>query len=330
MSFKYLAKRIGVAILTLIAVIVVMFFVLRIMPGDILEPMTREEANKFGITYEEARTRVANRYNYDPNESLLIQFEVYVTALVKGDLGTSMINPNNTVTAILANAMPWTLFVVSISLILSFIIGVKLGALMAIRKGFVNNIITFYVTIVSTLPSYIVALLLSLIFVYTLKLFPMAGVYSIGLKPGFNLAFIWDVIWHALLPIVTYVITSTGGWIIQMKGTSISTLGEDYVFAAKARGLSEGIIRKKYMRKNAMIPLITTLAMAFGGMVGGSPLIESQFNYMGMGMYVSKAMNERDFTLYQGLLLCISVSVVIANLIADLLYVKLDPRIKMG
>ncbi len=330
MSLKYLAKRLGSAFLTLIAVIFAIFLVLRMMPGDIIEPTAREEAARMGITYEEAYNRVATRYNYNPHEPILSQFSRYVKGLLRGDLGTSMTNPKNTVTSILSVALPWTIFVVSISLVLSFIIGMQLGAVMAIKKkGIINNIITFYVTIVSTIPNYIVAILLSIVLVYQLGWFPPSGVYSIDVTPGFNLPFLFSALRHALLPIATYVITSTGGWILNMKGSSIHTLGSDYVFAARARGLPDSIIMRKYMKKNAMIPLVTTLAMGFGGMIGGAPLIEGQFQYLGMGYYLSKAQGERDYILYQGLLLCVSISVIIANLIADLLYSKLDPRIRL-
>lgn len=330
MSLKFLAKRLGSALLTLVAVTLVIFLVLRMMPGDILEKKAREESAQMGITYEEAYSRVATRYNYNPNEPILQQLGRYLNGILHGDLGTSMTNPKNTVTSILAVALPWTIFVVSISLVLSFIIGLQLGAVMAIRKkGIINNIITFYVTVVSTIPNYIVAILLSIVFVYQLGLFPQAGVYSIDVTPGFNLPFLLSALHHAILPIVTYVLTSTGGWILNMKGSSIHTLGSDYVFAARARGLPDGIIMRKYMKKNAMIPLVTTLAMSFGGMVGGAPLVEGQFKYLGMGSYLATAQGERDYILYQGLLLCVSVSVIIANLIADLLYSKLDPRIRL-
>ena len=330
MSFKYAVKKIGNALLTLIAVTFVIFCVLRMMPGDILEPMAREEASRMGITYEEAYDRVASRYNYNPHEPILKQFAKYAGGLLKGDLGTSVINPKNTVVSILSVALPWTIFVVSISLVLSFIIGMQLGAVMAIKKkGFINNIITFYVTVVSTVPNYIVAILLSILFVYQLGWFPKSGVYSIDVTPGFNLPFLLSALHHAILPIFTYVLTSTGGWILNMKGSSIHTLGSDYVFAAKARGLPEQIIINKYMKRNAMIPLVTTLAMGFGGMVGGAPLVEGQFQYLGMGTYLGKAQSERDYILYQGLLLCVSVSVIIANLVADMLYSKLDPRIRL-
>lgn len=330
MSIKYLLRKIGTSLLTIFAVILLTFIVLRMMPGDIYEPMARNEAAQAGITIEEARERLVLRFNYDPQEPILQQLVRYLKALSRGDLGVSMINPRNTVVGILANALPWTLFSVSIALVLSFVVGIQLGAVMAVkRKGFINGLITLYVTVVSTIPYYIIAILLSIVFVYNFKWFPMAGVHSIDVEPGLNFPFIISAFWHAILPITTYVLSTTGAWTLQMKGTSIATLGSDYVFAARARGLPDSIIMKKYMKKNAMIPLVTTLAMCFGGMVGGSTLIEGQFRYMGMGSYLAQALGERDFVLYQGLLLCISVSVIFANLIADFLYAKLDPRIRM-
>ncbi|HZK33964.1 MAG TPA: ABC transporter permease [Bacillota bacterium] len=330
MSAKYIFKKIGTSFVTLIAVVIVIFLVLRLMPGDIIEPLARQEAAQMGLTFEEAYQRVADRYNYNPNEPITDQFVRYVKGLLKGDLGTSMINPRNTVSNILAVALPWTIFVVSISLVISFILGMQLGAIMAIkRKGFINNLITFYVTLVSTIPNYIVAIFLSIIFVYQLGMFPKSGVYSINVTPGLNIPFLLSALHHAILPIATYVITSTGGWTLNMKGSSINVLGSDYVFAARARGIPSRTIINKYMKRNAMIPMVTILAMSFGGMIGGAPLIEGQFQYLGMGAYLSKALGERDFILYQGLLLCVSVSVIIANLIADILYSKLDPRIRL-
>ena len=330
MSLKYALKKIGVSLLTVLAVIILTFIVLRLMPGDIYDQMARSEAAQSGISFEEARERLVLRFNYDPNEPIYQQLVRYLKGLTRGDLGVSMINPKNTVTAILANALPWTLFSVSIALVISFLIGVQLGAVMAVkRKGFINGLITFYVTIVSTIPSYVIAIFLSIIFVFYLGWFPMSGVHSLNVNPGFNLPFIGSALWYAVMPIATYVISTTGAWILQMKGTSIATLGSDYVFAARARGLTDQTIMRRYMKRNAMIPLVTTLAMSFGGMIGGSTLIEGQFRYLGMGTYLSKALGERDFILYQGLLIYISISVIIANLIADLLYAKLDPRVRM-
>ena len=329
MSPAYVIRKIGISLLTALVSLVVVFFVLRLMPGDIIEVRSREMAEQMGIDLLEARNRVVMRYNFDPYEPLHQQLARFARALSRGDLGTSMFNPLLTVNTILATVLPWTLFVVTIATVLSFLFGIFFGALMAVRKGVVNFIITFYVTIISTTPAYIIAILLSIFLVFRAGLFPTGGVYSIHVDPGLNIAFLGSVLWHAALPIFTFVLTTTGGWILQMKGASISTLGEDYVFAARARGIPERIIRSRYMKKNAMIPLVTTLAMAFGGMIGGAPLVEGQLRYMGMGVQMAQAIGQRDYVLYQGLLICVSLSVIAANLIADLLYAKLDPRIRL-
>ena len=329
MSPRYVIKKIGLSLITAFAALIVVFLVLRLMPGDVIEVQARELAQQQGVDLMEARNRIVLRYNYDPEEPIPQQLWRYLSALARGDLGTSMFNPRLTVNTILATVLPWTLFVVSIATVVSFMLGILFGALMAIKKGIINFIITFYVTIISTTPSYIVAILLSIFLVYRAGWFPMSGVYSIHADPGFNLGFITSVMWHAALPILTFVLTSTGGWILQMKGASVTTLGEDYVFAARARGIPENIIRNKYMKKNAMIPLVTSLAMAFGAMLGGAPLVEGQFRYMGMGIQMAQAIGQRDYILYQGLLICVSMSVIAANLVADLLYAKLDPRIRL-
>jgi peptide/nickel transport system permease protein len=146
--------------------------------------------------------------------------------------------------------------------------------------------------------------------------------------PGFNWPYISSVLEHAILPISAYIITGLGGWALAMKGNAISVLGEDYVTAAKARGLSQRRIITTYVGRNALLPLITNLAISFGMMFGGSPLVENIFAYPGVGYFLNQAVGRRDFTLMQGMFLMITIAVVLANLIAEILYSVLDPRIR--
>jgi peptide/nickel transport system permease protein len=147
--------------------------------------------------------------------------------------------------------------------------------------------------------------------------------------PGFNFPFILNVLYHGALPILTYVITTIGTWALTMKGSAVNVLGEDYIIAASIRGVSERTLMNRYVKRNAMLPLITTLAVSFGFMLGGSPLIENVFSYPGMGYYIGQATQQRDYTLMQGLLLVTSLAVILANLASDLIYAKLDPRVKL-
>lgn len=326
---KYLAKRFGIAFFTLMLASFMTFLILRAMPGDVVEMMSRSEAQSRGISLEDARKIVVNMLNYDPDEPILRQMARYYGGLLRGNLGTSMYSRTLTVNQIIAETLPWTLFVLSVSLILSFFIGTRLGMLMAWkRNSVVNPVISVYSIITTAIPNFIFGILLILIFCIKLKWFPLVGAYSPEIKPGFTLEFILDVFYHAALPILTYVLTSVGMWALQMRGAAINVLGEDYITAARARGIPDNLIRKRYVKRNAMLPMITQLAMSFGAMVGGSTLIESTFSYPGMGAFIAQATAQRDYTMMQGMLLVTSFAVILANLIADLLYSKLDPRVK--
>lgn len=330
MKIKAVFKKVLMSFTTVLCAVLLTFFLLRLTPGSAIDGLARQLAQTNGITLEAAYERVAKMVNYDPREPLHKQLIRYVNELLHGNLGTSMIYQTVTVNEIVAKALPWTVFVLSISLLISFLIGIQLGTRMAWkRNSILEPIVSIYATITSAVPGFIIAILLLVIFAYNLNWFPYNGAYDIDVTPGFNLPFLWSVLKHAFLPILTYVITSIGGWALAMKGSAISVLGEDYVNAAYARGLSDRTIMKNYVRRNALLPLITSLAMSFGFMISGSALIENIFSYPGMGYYIAQASSQRDYTLMQGLLLVTATAVIIANLIADLIYSKLDPRVSI-
>ncbi|MBL4935879.1 ABC transporter permease [Clostridium sp. YIM B02515] len=331
MSLRGLLKKLGISLVTIFVSMSLTFFMLRLTPGNAFDKWAQDLAKKQGVSYEEARALVTSMSNYDPNEKLLHQFTRYVNGLIHGNFGASMYNETLTVQSILEKALPWTIFILTISLLISFIVGVNLGIIMAWkRKSILNPIISFYAIISNAIPNFLVAIALIIIFSFKLKWFPMRGAYdSSRAAPGFNIKFILDVLHHAILPIATYVLTTLGGWALTMKGSAVSVLGEDYITAAWVRGVPENRIMKYYIKKNAMLPLVTSLAISFGYMMGGSALIENQFNYPGLGFYMAQAAGKRDYTIMQGLLLITSVTVIIANFIADIIYAKLDPRVKL-
>src|SRR5215471_14054123 len=158
----------------------------------------------------------------------------------------------------------------------------------------------------------------------------MRGTLSPGTTPEFSLGFLLDALFHAALPIATYVLSTIGAWMLIMKSSTLATLEEDYVTVARARGLSDGRIQSAYVGRNAVLPLFTQLAIAAGFVVGGSILIEPIFQYQGIGFLLRNSVNQRDYPMMQGIFLVITVSVVVANLLADLLYGRLDPRIRIA
>lgn len=323
-------KRLLLVVMTIIFSSTITFVVIRTMPGDPIETLAMELQRNMGMSFEDATIRAKAMLNYDPDVPVHIQYVNYMKTLLSGDLGQSMQFKTPVVDVITA-AMAWTLLISSVSLILSFILGSLLGMYCAWkRKTFIDPVVTMYDAIVGAVPSFVIAYLLVMLFSTKLGWFPARGNYDGSVMPGFNGPFIASVAYHAILPVMSWVLTSIGGWALGMKSVAVSTLGEDYITSARARGLSDKRIVWTYVGRNALLPQITQLAMQFGMMFSGSVLIENIFVYPGMGFFFGRAITARDYMLMQGMFLVITIAVVLANLLAEILYSVIDPRIREG
>ncbi|MBU4445601.1 ABC transporter permease [bacterium] len=330
MTVSVIIKRISIALITIFIALTITFFLTRNMPGDIFYSMALDKMRTEGITFDVAYERVTAIYGMGLDDPLYIQYFNYLGNTLKGDLGTS-IYYHISVNKIIAKAIPWTVFVCSISIILSFIIGSLLGMIVALkRKTILDPLASAYASITDAMPAYITAIILLIIFAIKLKWFPLKGAYNVDVTPGFNLAFALNVLYHAALPILSYTVQNLGGWILTMKSSAISVLGEDYVIAAQARGLKERTIAISYIGRNAILAPFTSLAIVFGSMLGGAALIEGVFAYPGIGFFFGKAVALRDFPLMQGLFLLTIGGVIIATFAADILYAAIDPRVRNG
>ncbi|MCL6442847.1 MAG: ABC transporter permease [Alicyclobacillus sp.] len=326
----YALKKLGTALLSAFLVTVVTFVLLRLTPGDAIHQLALGYAQQYHVSIEQAYDYVEKYIDYNPSKPLYQQLLSYLWQLVHGNLGMSMLNGGSiSVNRVIANSLPWTLFVSSVSLFFSFLIGILLGTRMAWKRtSILEPLISIYTVITSAVPDFIIAILLLVFFAYGLNWFPFNGAYGSDTTPGFNLPFIASVLYHSTLPIVTFVLTHAGAWALQMKGNAISVIGEDYIVAAKARGVSDDRIMSRYVRRNAMLPMVASVAVTFGYMMSGAVLIESSFQFPGMGFQLGLATGQRDYTTMQGLLLVVSLLTVLANFVSDLIYSKLDPRIK--
>ena len=321
-------KKVLTCILTMLTSLLLIFFVIQAMPGNPVETLTQEYMKTGQLGYDQAYAKAKIALNYDPDVPILQRFTTYVKGIASGNLGQSMAFKES-VSKIVLGALPWTLLVCSISLFLSFMVGVILGIYVAWKRSkLLDGVITGYQAIVGSIPDYIVAYLLVLLFSLTLGIFPSKGAYSSNVTPGFNLAFIGSVLSHAALPILSYFLTTLAGWIMGMKANCLSVLGEDYINYAKARGISNRRIIFSYLGRNAMLPMVTSVAISFGMMFGGSPLIENLFVYPGVGYYLTTAISRRDYPLMQGMFLMIIVMVLISGLIAEFLNTRLNPRLR--
>jgi peptide/nickel transport system permease protein len=331
---SYLLRRLVKAFSTILFVTTLVFFLVRLMPSNPVEVYINELIVQYSLTYAEAKDQAASLFAIDLDEPILRQYFGYMGNLFQGDMGTSLRSPGTSVTSIIARFLPWTIFSVGTGLLISFTLGMILGMLTAYRRdAFWEPIVSGIGSFLSSIPDYIIGILLLVYLGVRWELVPihqMRGSTSPGIQPGFTWTFIKDIFFHAALPITTYVLATIGGWMLTMKSNTISTLGEDYVTVARARGLSERRITTAYVGRNASLPLIAQLAISIGFVVGGSILIEFIFVYQGIGFQLREAINTRDYPVMQGIFLVITISVILSNLAADYVYGWLDPRIRIG
>jgi len=331
---SFLFRRLLRAILTIYLVSTAIFFLVRLLPGDPVQVYINQQMTQYGYSYEDAKNMAQSLYSIDVDKPLLAQYGDYMSGLLQGDLGMSLTSSGSSVISIINSRIWWTIFSVGTALLLSFVLGSMLGMIMAYRRNTpTEGLLSGFASVTHSIPNYLLAILIIITLGVRLGWIPfteMRGAVSSGQEVEFSWAFIWDAIYHASLPIAVYVLTSIGGWMLLMKSSTIAALEEDFVTAARARGVPEWRVLFFYVGRNAILPLFTQLAIAIGFVVGGSLLVEPIFQYEGIGQRLFQALQRRDYTLLQGILLMVTISVVVANLIADLLYSRLDPRIRSG
>ena len=331
---SYLFRRLFKAFFTIFFVTTLTFFIVRLMPGNPIEVYIAQQVGEYGLSYSEAAAQASALFAIDPTESIFSQYFTYLGRLARGDLGKSLISVGSPVSGIILQYLPWTLFSVGLGLIIAFTLGITLGMVMAYkRESVLDHILSALGSLFHSIPNYLLALMVVVFFGVRLGWLPitrMRGSYSPGVHPGLSLTFIGDALYHAALPITVYVLTTIGSWMLIMKSSTMAALDEDYVTAARARGLKDGRITTAYVGRNAVLPLFTQLAIAIGFVVGGSLLVERIFQYQGIGLILGNVINQRDYPVMQGIFLILTFAVVVANLLADLLYSRLDPRIRVG
>ena len=322
---RYFARRAGYFLLTLWAAVTLNFLIPRLQPGDPAELMVRKLAGK-DAELDPAKIQAMRVMLGAPDGSLFDQYIAYLGQLLRGDFGVSYTYFPAPVTDVVMKALPWTLVLVGITTLLSFVVGTVLGALAAWRRNSIfDSVVTLGSTFIGTLQAFWVALLLLFGFGYILGWFPTSGGYDAS-TPGLNLEFIGDAAYHSVLPAAVLLLLTPIGWILGMRNTMIMNLGEDYIRLAKAKGVPDRQVALRYAARNALLPSITGFAMALGGILGGQLLIEQAFDYPGLGRIMGQAAASKDYPLLQALLLLTIVATLVANLVADLLYGVLDPR----
>ncbi|MFM8319766.1 MAG: ABC transporter permease [Chloroflexota bacterium] len=324
----YVIKRLGMFVLTVWLGITLIFFIPRMMPGDPVQAMIGRMVTE-GANVENADQIIQSyRARFGLDDPLPVQYLKFLGNSLTFNTGYSLAFFPSRVDDMVARSIPWTLGLLFSALVLSFLVGNAIGALMAWRRTprLVRTLLPVSITFTS-IPAYMVGLLLLFVFSFELDWLPYAGNYARGLKPGFSYEFIASVLQHALLPALSIILVSMGVWALGMRGMMITTDGEDYMILAEAKGLSPLRIFWRYGIRNAILPQVTAFGVALGSLAGGAVLVEIIFTYPGMGHLLYQAILNSDFTLIQGVVIYVIYGVSIAVLILDLIYPLIDPRI---
>jgi peptide/nickel transport system permease protein len=318
---RYLANRGGLFLVTLWAALTVNFVIPRVMPGN--------EAQAVLATFRGANPGALHaleiQFGVNVHQNVLVSYFEYLRNCLTGQFGVTA--QGVPVMTEIMSKLPWTLGLVGVTTVIAFVIGTVAGVYSAWRRGGrLDAVLPPTLFIVSAVPVFFVGLLLIYVFAVKLNWLPLSGNYSVGATPSFSPSFIWDVLKHAVLPAASLVIVTAGLWVYSMRNNMITTIAEDYVKTARAKGLANRRIMYDYAARNAILPNLTGFAMQLGYVLGGAIVIEYLFSYPGLGYLFYTASTEHDLPLMQGLFLFYTLAVLICVLIADLLTAVLDPR----
>ena len=325
---EYVLKRLGMFVLTVWLGTTLIFIIPRLVPGDPVQAMIGRMVTT-GENVENADVLIESyRHRFGLDQPVIIQYFKFLYNSLTFNTGYSLAFFPSEVDDMIARGIPWTLGLLSTSLIMSFVIGNTIGALLAWRRSpkFIRMLLPFSL-IFTSIPAYMIGIMLLFVFSFQLDWLPFAGNYARGLDPGWDWEFITSVIKHATLPALSIVLVSMGGWALGMRGMMITTDGEDYMILSEAKGLSPSRIFFRYGIRNAILPQVTALGVSLGALAGGSVLVEIIFTYPGVGYLLYTGILNSDYAIIQGVVFYVIVGVSLAVLILDLTYPLIDPRI---
>jgi peptide/nickel transport system permease protein len=319
-----LVRRVFFLLLTGWVALTANFVLPRLMPGNPIEAML---ARYQGRLSPQSVGSLEVAFGLNTHQSTVSQYFTYLGHTLSGNLGTSISYFPTKVTSIIGSALPWTLGLVGFSIVVAFIIGTALGAVAGWRRGSrFDSVAVPFGVMLSAMPVFWISLLALYFLAFRLGWFPVAG--GIGGSQSVSVSGIGSILDHAVLPALTLSLVSIGGWILLMRNSVVSVLGEDFIKFGRAKGLPERVVAFRYAARNAILPNFTAFALALGFVVAGAIFTEYVFSYPGIAYYLLEAVLSLDYPLIQGIFLVIVVAVLLANFLADLLYVFLDPRIR--
>ena len=326
-----LVRRVGVYFVAGWVAITVSFLLPRIVPGNPVAGAVAR-ASQSGNCNQQCVIAIEEQLGYNVHTSWWDQYVQYIGNLAHGDLGHSW-SENAPVGSLILEYLPWTLALLVIATTLSFVGGSVVGTVIAWRRGSSLDLLIPFGTFFQALPYFFLGIVLVLIFGQTgtmLRWVPSLFGYDIfTTTPGFNVPYLESVLSHAILPLTTILLSSMAGFVLAMRNQMIITMDEDFVLVAQAKGLPARTV-VWYAARNALLPVVANFTIAISLVVGGQILVEIVFNYPGIGFHLYDALGKLDYPLVQGVFVVITLVVIAANLIADTVYVAIDPRARQA
>jgi peptide/nickel transport system permease protein len=328
---KLIIRRLLFLITVIWAASTIVFFIPRISDKNPVRERFAALAISGGFSPKDLEVIIAS-YNtkFGLDKPLLEQYTDYISSIARFDLGVSYNKYPRTVLELIMDSLPWTIVLLLVTTVLSFVIGNLLGAVAAWPRApqWLRTFATPFI-LLQGVPPVLMGVLLLFFIGFKLKLAPLGGAYSTGVVPDWSsLTFIWDVVWHQILPGLALLLGSVGGWTLSMRGMGITIQGEDYVNFAEHKGLGGYTIFKDYYLRNALLPQATGLALALGGVVVSAIVIESQFGLPGIGRVLDAAIRSNDFLVIYGVVLFVTIAVATLMVLMEFIYPLLDPRIR--
>ncbi len=324
---RYFLNKLGWFAITFVCAFILNFILPRLMPGDPVRAIVSRLAQ--GMSNATGAQAIYQQYVelFGTNKPMIEQFFIYVRNVLNGNFGYSFSQYPRTVATVLGNSIWWTICLQFPAIIVGWVIGNGLGALAAYLKGGFDRILLPISIFLGGFPAFGMAVILLVIFGVDLKWFPTSGGYGFDLIPSFTLSFMWSVIVHYQLPFWSIVLIAIGGQAIGMRSMAIYELNADYVKYSRFMGIKDRTI-VGYVFRNGMLPQITGLALSIGTMVGGALVAEIIFSYPGFGYTLLNGILGQDYPLVSGATMIITVMVLTANFLLEILYGFIDPRIK--
>ncbi|MGA3353708.1 MAG: ABC transporter permease [Acidimicrobiales bacterium] len=320
----FVARRLGFYIVAAWVALTINFFIPRAMPGSAVEDIM----SKFPNLQPSAYRALEAMLGVGHPGSLWHQYVSYLDDVFHFNFGTDVIEYPAKVSTLLGQTIPWTLTLVGTATVIAFFLGTGLGIIAGWRHGGWLDRILPGLMFVQAIPYFFLALILVDFLALNHHVFPIGQGYAGGLVPGWHWDFIGSAIYHSILPAFTIVITSMAGWMLQMRNVMITTIGEDFVLAAQAKGLPNQRVVLTYAARNAILPQLQGFGLALGFVVSGAIIMEIVFSYPGIGLLLLNAVTSDDYPLMQAIFLVITFTVLLANLIVDLVIVFVDPRVR--